>query len=768
MALYALTGFSGLLAEQGFEKYLQLLVGATASASAVVLFTYFLGFALGGIATAALLRQGRVRRPLLAYGMVELAVGIVCVAFSYGVHPAMTALAPLQNIFAGAASKLALRFLCGCLLVLPAAALMGASFPLIAQIVDGGSADRNRWPQAYAANLAGAVAASIAAPFLIMPAAGLRGALWICFAIGVAVCAVAAISRGPAYAAAPATSQVKVVIGSDVRLLLAASFGSGAIFFALEIIWTHLIAVVMGSSIYAFSWMLAAVLIGLLLGATLAERIALRFSTLFQGAALLLAAQLVLWDSVPALFRFTPPPVFQNSFYFAEIFKLVAAIVLVTPPAAVLGLIYPRLLANPSLRGESNGYLAGYMSAANALGCLSGALIAVFLLVPLAGSEVSLKLLALVLAVFWFLFLFNEPLPRKHLPGAAAAGTILLIVLVGRWWNWGTLTAGLGNYFGQAPIHAKVASQGGVRFLPPSLIFKHEDVQGGFTTVVEQTIVNGEAANTIRTLFTNGKFQGDDNPVWGETRAQFGFSAVPSQFVQDYGRALLIGLGTGHSAAALKRLGYGEIAVAEFAPGIVKAAQQCFSGLNEEVLANTQVKLYLEDGRNVLLTDRCTQYDLITVELTSIWFAGATNLYSREFYQLARRRLRPGGILQQWVQLHHIGPREIASELATAHSVFPYVGLWYYGRQGMLVAAGRPLTNPHLPPGLPLDEAAQFLNDLSAAQLLDSGGVSRLLAHERPPINTDHNRWIEYASPRYQASSYDWLHHNLDFLRRYR
>src|ERR1035441_232706 len=86
LMLYALTGFSGLLAEQGFEKYVQLLVGATASASAVVLFTYFLGFALGGVAAAGLIRKGRIGRPLLAYGIVELAVGISCIAFSYCFH----------------------------------------------------------------------------------------------------------------------------------------------------------------------------------------------------------------------------------------------------------------------------------------------------------------------------------------------------------------------------------------------------------------------------------------------------------------------------------------------------------------------------------------------------------------------------------------------------------------------------------------------------------------------------------------------------------
>ena len=557
-------------------------------------------------------------------------------------------------------------------------------------------------------------------------------------------------------------------------LLLTASFASGAIFFALEVIWTHLIGAVLGCSVYAFSWMLAAVLLGLLLGANLVNRSArtgrlVRASLLFQCAALLLMVQFGLWDRVPGFFKLTPPAIFQNSFYFAEAFKLYVAILLLAPPAAVLGLIYPRLLASPQLEGENNAYLAGYFSAANSLGCLSGALLGIFVLVPMAGSEISLKTMVLLLGLFWVLFLAREKLPRRRLAGAALVATVLLVGTLGRWWNWGSLTAGLGNYFGQAPVHSTAAAPGGVRFLPASFAFKHEDVQGGFTTVVEQTMVTGEVAHTVRTLFTNGKSQGDDNQVWGEGQAQFGFSAVPSLFVTDYGRALLIGLGTGHSAAALKHLGYREIGVAEFAPGIVQAAEQCFSSLNEGVLSDPQVKLYLEDGRNVLLTNPQRRYDLITIEVNSIWFAGSTNLYSQEFYELAHSRLRPGGVLQQWVQLHHISQREIASELATARVVFPYVGLWYYGGQGMLVAADHPLTQPdlHASAGLTPAVAGKLVEDLTAARLLDADGVARLIRDQHPPINTDHNRWIEYATPPYQSSSYDWLTHNLQFLRQY-
>src|ERR1035438_3073452 len=127
------------------------------------------------------------------YGLIELLVGICCVVFSYSFHSLVETLAPLQNLFGGTALRFQARFLCGCILVLPAAALMGASFPLIASALDSGdTAGKRRWAQVYTANLAGALLAAATAPLIIMPALGLRGSLWLCFAITGLVCAASA------------------------------------------------------------------------------------------------------------------------------------------------------------------------------------------------------------------------------------------------------------------------------------------------------------------------------------------------------------------------------------------------------------------------------------------------------------------------------------------------------------------------------------------------------------------------------------------------
>ena len=313
LLLYGLTGFSGVLAEQGFEKYVALLVGATASASAVVLFTYFLGFALGSVAAGQLLKKARISRPMLTYGFIELLVGIACIAFSYSFHGLMERMAPLENLFHSGAMKLQFRFACGCALVLPAAALMGASFPF-----DCGRARSPRFhrQKALVAGLLrqprgcvpGRSRRSLRDPAPHRPAR--RFMVVLCHRRGVFVFSI--VMREPPRAQLDRDAHEWKPPGKQIRLLLAASFASGAVVFALEVIWTHLIAVVIGCSVYAFSWMLAAVLLGLLIGAFLVNRgvrqgQAMELPLLFQCAALTLLVQFALWDRVPVFFTITPP-----------------------------------------------------------------------------------------------------------------------------------------------------------------------------------------------------------------------------------------------------------------------------------------------------------------------------------------------------------------------------------------------------------------------------------------------------------------------------
>ncbi|HEX5432174.1 MAG TPA: hypothetical protein VFW83_09420, partial [Bryobacteraceae bacterium] len=383
----------------------------------------------------------------------------------------------------------------------------------------------------------------------------------------------------------------------------------------------------------------------------------------------------------------------------------------------------------------------------------------------------SLKAVAALLFLIGVLLLWRNRPPRKELVNAMVLGILIFGYAFQARWNRLLLNSGQNVVFGRTDKTASASAKPDPDPVTKvHLVFFEEHPQGGFTTVVQLDHAKSQPRHM---LLTNGKFEGVDD-LQEQGYAQISFAAIPSQFTPGFGRALQIGLGTGQSAYALERMGFRQVEIAEYAPGVVHAAAQWFQNVNGNVLSAPNVRLYLEDGRNLLLLDRSERFDLISVEITSVWFAGATNLYSREFYELAKSRLKPGGAFQQWLQLHHITPRELTVEIGTLRSVFPYVSLWSSGGQGMLVASGRPQTlTPerrsymigHLSSleGVPEGKQAEVQHQVFDSQLLDSEGVDRLLRTSPHVLNTDHNRWIEYATPRYNwtdndgAGNFAWI-----------
>jgi spermidine synthase len=783
LVLYGMTGFSGLIAEQALEKYVTLLVGATASASAVILFTYFLGFAMGGLAAGRLLKRGQLRNPLRAYAGIELLTGCACVAFSFAFPAAMALLAPLQNLITGEFGKYLVRFGSGCILVLPISGLMGASFPLLAQALD--DADVNapkRWSLAYSANLAGAVLASIAAPFLLLPAIGLRGAMWLCLAICTVVAVFVQVRGG---AASPVRRRSSARANGakwqpEGSYLLVASFLSGCVFFALEIIWIHLVGAVVGGSIYAFSWMLTSVLVGLWAGSWIANRSkSIRPAKVFLLCAFALLFQLSAWPLAPALFAIAPVWI-ATGFYTRELFRLLVACVLIVPSTCSLGLIYPTLLKSPRIDRGDNAWFAGYLSAANSIGCLAGALLSTFVLINRLGSEFSLKAITLILGGLWLFFDLREPKHgfRPRLVTAVMAGMLVWGATAVRW-NWSYLTSGASMYFGEnVGAGTPPPTKSPAPSISNTLVFRDESIQGGFTTVMVRRTDYGASVKTFLNLFTNGKLQGNDEGTGMVQGQQVGTAILPSLFTKHFNKALLIGLGTGHGAAVLKQLGFERLDIAELSPGIVRAVNAEFRHTNHSVLDDPTVHCALEDGRNLLLTKKDAPYDLITIGLTTIWFSGATNLYSKEFYELARRHLAEDGVLQQWVQLHRIGPEEIGSAIASVRSVFPYVSYWSYDEAGMVLAAKHPL-DPQVTQrellasmlsqhgGLTLQDAQALMDRILQGRLLSEQGVNRMIRELRPVINTDQNRHIEYATPKYSSAERDWAKYNVEFLKQW-
>jgi spermidine synthase len=203
--------------------------------------------------------------------------------------------------------------------------------------------------------------------------------------------------------------------------------------------------------------------------------------------------------------------------------------------------------------------------------------------------------------------------------------------------------------------------------------------------------------------------------------------------------------------------------VVEISPAIVEASGKYFSATNRGVLNDPRVHVTFDDARNYLAVHD-EKYRLVSMELSSVWFAGASSLYSKEYYELVRAHLEDDGVFQQWVQLHHVRAPVFAALINTLRAEFEHVALFYGGGQGILVSSKRPLRwsrsrtemlekDPNVAATLPFGRPLEVLtNDILA---MDDGldrFIAAMAALEGVPpsslVSTDDNLYLEYETPR--------------------
>jgi spermidine synthase len=753
LGLFVASGAAGLVDQVCFSKYLSYVVGATAYAVSAVLAAFMTGLALGAFLGGKV--SLRVLRPVALYGVLELVVAV-----AVAVAPREFDL--LASVYAGLARRApdslaalsALRWLVALVIVIVPTTAMGATLPILTRALRDGAGPRSRERQLgalYAANTCGGAGGALLAAYLVLPVLGLRGTVSAAAALSAAV-GVAALWLGRHVAPAPldaaggdalrvhSLDRGREPTARETRVLFVVAFASGCLAFAAEVIFTHLLALLVGNSAYAFGLILAVFLCCLFAGAAWAAAFAKRRGDTALAAGLLVTAAalcgtLPLWDELPRLFAALGGSI--TTFGGREAVRALAAFLMLCLPTTVMGLTFPLLLQRVA-RTSAPSHWVGRLTAVNTIGAVVGALGTGYGLLPWLGSQRSLEAVVVLFAcASAAAALLTAPDARRRLL-VVAAGVCLITPLEHRW-NLARLTGGSNVYF--------------ERWSEPEAIpFLREDVHGGVTSVTR--------SKGVLTLLTNGKFQG--NTGW-EMSAQRLFAHYPSLFVSHFDRALVIGLGTGTTLGTLAAYPWKKIDVVEISPSIVEAARQYFQSGNLGAVDDPRVTVHHDDGRNYALVDT-GHYDLVGMELSSIWFAGASSLYSREFYRLIRARLAPGGIFQQWIQLHHVSRRDLATVVGTLRSEFSHVALFYGGGQGILVASEEPLRTslarlealegrPELGRVLP---DRRPLKDLRGDILAFDAGLdafldesARVAALERSAlISTDESLYLEYATPR--------------------
>lgn len=739
LALFFTSGFCGLLYEVVWIRAAGTVLGNTTHATGTVVAVYMAGLALGARLGGSWADRRSPRRGIVLYGALELGTAAAAMLVPF----LLKAAEPLVGwgyrfLGEGHPAFLFLRAGTVALILFPPTLLMGATLPALARFLAAGTPDPARpTARAYAINTLGGAAGTLAAGFLLVPSLGLRATTWVAVALNLAVAAAAfalARCRGgsdPAeargFGAESALPEKPVPLAA--RLLVALG-GAAALIY--EIAWTRALVLSLGSTVYAFTLILTAFILGLAAGSAAAARLLPRVRDPRPGLAL---AQAGTGLSAILLLPFLgDAPVRVGSLLtrfgrdFERTLALEAAAVgcFVFIPTLFMGAAFPLACRWAGLSERGLGRAVGSLLAWNTSGSIAGTLLASFALVPALGLDATITAAASVNFAAGAA-LFMTPRPRWRLAAAAAALALPLAWALPRW-DVGTLSTGAHLY---------------------GLRFRGEVLAHAWDAYGLATVHRDSRAHLL--LKVNGKTDGSTAPEDMATQRLLGH--LPLLHHPRPRRVFVIGLGLGVTAAAVARHPVERLDVVELSPAVARLAG-CFREANENVLGDPRTRLHVGDGRTAVRFGR-EFYDVLISEPSNLWISGMAGLFTRDFLGEARRRLAPGGLACLWVHAYRLDPEDFRCVVRTFFHVFEHGSLWEvtpggdYLLMGSPDPVGRPLSllrarlaETRLDGHFTEPTPAAFLEGLLAAAPAARGFAGP------GPLLTDDRCILEYTAPK--------------------
>jgi spermidine synthase len=764
--LFLLSGATALVYQVTWVRDLSLVFGASHQATSIVLASFMAGLALGGAAAGR--RAGSLARPLGVYGRLEIGIALFAVAL-----PLL--LGALDAAYAAAArragavtpgitlARIALSF---AVLALPTS-LMGATLPVLVQFAVQRRAELGaRLAWLYGVNTLGAAAGAVAAGFLLIPELGVwrtqLAAAGVNLAIGAAALWTdARLRRLPAVAAppsAPAAEEPAPEAAGRLALRLAflGTAVAGACALALEVLWTRAISLAIGSTIYSFTVMLAAFLVGICLGSWLyaAARPRRPGDAAWMGLCLV-AIGAASW-LVSALIPRLPQLMVELNFsLYGDLQRvrpgtaLLVAFSVMLLPCVLMGFAFPLAGRVRAQLRSGTGEPVGDTVGLNTLGSIAGSLAAGFVLIPGPGLQRGM-LLAGALDVAWGAIVLgawlsarpgSRPAPARAAAGAAAAAALAFPFLAPRW-DVSVLGAFTNNQ-----IRRYV--QGGGRVDVDAALGGHRLLYFGEGSTSTVAVVERRGH---RSILVNGRAEASD--FLPDLEVEYLLGHVPLLLHPAPRSALVVGLGAGVTLGAVTAHEELEsITLVEIERAVLEGTRR-FSDVNDAALDDPRLEVVIQDGRNFLATTP-RRFDVITADPIQPGTAGSAYLYTREYYELAAGRLAEGGVMCQWWPASDLSNEDFRSVVASFAAAFPHLQMWQSTYDVILIGSAAPIrvdlaelsrriAEPRVARQLArigLEAPLPFL----AGFALDDAGVRRFATGARE--NTDDNVYLEFSSP---------------------
>lgn len=658
LVLFIGSGCAALIYEIVWFQLLQLVVGSSAVSLGVLLGTYMGGMCLGSL---LLPRYVSARRhPLRVYAIIEGGIG-VCGLLVLLILPL------LDHLYAAVGGSglfgILMRALVAAVCLLPPTLLMGASLPAIARYVESSPRGVSRLGYFYGGNIAGAVLGCLFAGFYLLRVYDMPTATYVAAAINAVVALLSyrlstrtryeptppADSPAPKASPAPAAQRsVYVAIGL-----------SGLTALGAEVVWTRLLSVMLGATVYTFSIILAVFLAGLGLGSGVASHLArqIKRPRVALGVCQILLAAAIAWTAytlADALPNWPIDPLLAKSAVFNFQVDIMRCMWAVFPAACLWGASFPFALAAAAERGEDSGTLVGRVYAANTVGGIVGALAFSIILIPWIGTQDCQRLL-IALATFSALIVF-APIARSLEKRGVAAIVASVVAVI---WMIASIS----------PVPWLAVAYGRRMLLqtnPGRALYVGEGRN--------YSVAVSEPPDGSHYFHVAGKVEASTAP--SDMRLQRMLGHLPALFHQDPKSVLVVGFGAGVTAGTfVVHPTVEKITICELEPLVPPAAAKYFHKENYNVKDDPRTTIHYDDARHFVLTSK-DKFDVITSDPIHPWVKGSSSLYSNEYFELVKQHLRPGGIVTQWVPLYESDLATVKSQLATFFDVFPNGTVW--------------------------------------------------------------------------------------------
>ena len=741
LLLFVGSGCAALIYEIVWFQMLELFVGSSSVSIGVLLGTFMGGMCLGSFLLPRLI--SRRHHPLKVYALLEIAIGIIGLLLLF----VLPLVGHVYTAWGGyGISGYLLRGLVASICLLPPTLAMGATLPAVARWVQTTPAGVSWLGFFYAGNIAGAVMGTLLAGFYLLRVFDMNTATYVAVAINFAVgglgLLVAAntpatvdagdldpnpkslipaseLYGGRAEAFGEGGPNPVTKLSGDRALVYVAIALSGFCALAAQVIWTRILSLLFGASTYTFSLILAVFLIGLGIGSSLGSiiaktverpRIALGWCQLLNVGAMAWSAYMLL-ESLPYWPINTS---ITTSIWYNFQLDFVRAFWAVLPGPILWGASFPLALAAVARKDEDPGRLVGGVYAANTVGAIFGSVMASLILVYWFGSQRAQQVLMIVSGMSGVLLLAPDELnsaPRRPSTRSTSSGQ-------GRTFRW------------VAPVMLIIALGVAaflIRTVPtiPGILVAYGRYaatwmgQQGDIFYVGEGLSSSVAVSRfgdVMNYHNAGKVQASSQPQ--DMRLQRMLGHFTTLVPKAPKKVLVIGCGAGATAGAVSiDQNVETLIIAEIEPLVPRVVSEHFGEHNFHVVRNPKTQVVIDDARHFLLTTD-EKFDAITSDPLDPWVKGAATLYTKEFFELAKSKLNPGGTVTLFVQLYESTPEAVKSEIGTFFEVFPNGVIWGNTHQGR--GYDTVLMGTVEPPHFNVDEWEARLNSPQYAPVKDS------------------------------------------------